>query len=247
MTIIPAIDLRQGRCVRLLQGRKEDETVYSENPGEVARQWQEQGADYLHVVDLDGAFEGASRNLAAITRILETVTIPAELGGGVRSLDDVSRLLSMGLDRVILGTVAVREPDVVRSAVERFGPDRVVVGIDAREGRVALQGWVETTEVQAVDLAMQMKVFGIRRVVYTEILVDSMLVGPNIEATKILAVETGLKVIASGGISSIDDLKRVAELEPVGVDAVIVGKALYEGRVDLREAIEALESVRREA
>ena len=247
MTIIPAIDLRQGRCVRLLQGRKEDETVYSENPGEVARQWQEQGADYLHVVDLDGAFEGASRNLAAITRILETVTIPAELGGGVRSLDDVSRLLSMGLDRVILGTVAVREPDVVRSAVERFGPDRVVVGIDAREGRVALQGWVETTEVQAVDLALQMKVFGIRRVVYTEILVDSMLVGPNIEATKILAVETGLKVIASGGISSIDDLKRVAELEPVGVDAVIVGKALYEGRVDLREAIEALESVRREA
>ena len=247
MTIIPAIDLRQGRCVRLLQGRKEDETVYSENPGEVARQWQEQGADYLHVVDLDGAFEGASRNLAAITRILETVTIPAELGGGVRSLDDVSRLLSLGLDRVILGTVAVREPDVVRSAVERFGPDRVVVGIDAREGRVAVKGWVETTEVQAVDLAMQMKVFGIRRVVYTEILVDSMLVGPNIEATKILAVETGLKVIASGGISSIDDLKRVAELEPVGVDAVIVGKALYEGRVDLREAIEALESVRREA
>ena len=247
MTIIPAIDLRQGRCVRLLQGRKEDETVYSENPGEVARQWQEQGADYLHVVDLDGAFEGASRNLAAITRILETVTIPAELGGGVRSLDDVSRLLSMGLDRVILGTVAVREPDVVRSAVERFGPDRVVVGIDAREGRVAVKGWVETTEVQAVDLALQMKVFGIRRVVYTDILVDSMLVGPNIEATRVLAVETGLKVIASGGISSIDDLKRVAELEPVGVDAVIVGKALYEGRVDLREAIEALESVRREA
>ena len=244
MTILPAIDLKGGRGVRLLQGRKGDETVYSDDPAAVARRWQDEGATYLHLVDLDGAFEGASRNLAAITRILETVTIPAELGGGVRSLDDVSRLLSLGLDRVILGTVAVREPDVAQSAVERFGPDRVVVGIDAREGRVAVKGWVETTEVQAVDLALQMKVFGIRRVVYTDILVDSMLVGPNIEATRVLAVEPGLKVIASGGISSLDGLRRVAALEPLGVDGVIVGKALYEGRVDLREAIKA---VRREA
>ncbi|MSS70386.1 MAG: 1-(5-phosphoribosyl)-5-[(5-phosphoribosylamino)methylideneamino]imidazole-4-carboxamide isomerase [Candidatus Latescibacteria bacterium] len=240
MTLLPAIDLKAGRCVRLLQGRKEDETVYSDDPAAVARRWQEEGATYLHLVDLDGAFEGASGNLAAITRILEAVDIPIELGGGIRSMGDVSRLLSLGLDRVILGTVAIREPDVVRSAVERFGPDRVVVGIDAREGRVAVKGWVETTEVQAVDLALQMKALGIRRVVYTDISTDGMLVGPNIEATQVLAVETGLRVIASGGISSLDDLRRVAALAPFGVEGVIVGKALYEGRVGLREALKAV-------
>ncbi len=240
MTLLPAIDLKAGRCVRLLQGRKEDETVYSDDPAAVARRWQEEGATYLHLVDLDGAFEGASGNLAAITRILEAVDIPIELGGGIRSMGDVSRLLSLGLDRVILGTVAIRDPDVVRSAVERFGPDRVVVGIDAREGRVAVKGWVETTEVQAVDLALQMKALGIRRVVYTDISTDGMLVGPNIEATQVLAVETGLRVIASGGISSLDDLRRVAALAPFGVEGVIVGKALYEGRVGLREALKAV-------
>lgn len=245
MTIIPAIDLKEGRCVRLLQGRKEDETVYSDDPAAVARQWQEAGAEYLHLVDLDGAFEGASRNLVAITRILEAVSIPAELGGGVRSLDDVSRLLSLGLDRVILGTVAVRAPEVVRAAVERFGPDRVVVGIDAREGRVAVKGWAETTEVRAVDLALRVKGFGVRRVIYTDISTDGMLAGPNIEATRVLAVETGLKVIASGGVSSVEDLRRVAALEPFGVEGVIVGKALYEGRVDLREAIEMLKHRRK--
>ncbi len=246
MTILPAIDLKEGRCVRLLQGRQEDETVYSDDPAAVARRWQDEGATYLHLVDLDGAFEGAFRNLAAITRILETVTIPAELGGGVRSLDDVSRLLSLGLDRVILGTVAIREPDVAQSAVERFGPERVVVGIDAKGGRVAVKGWVETTEVGAVDLALRMKALGVRRVIYTDIATDGMLAGPNIEATRVLAVETGLNVIASGGISSLDDLRRVAALEPLGVDGVIVGKALYEGRVDLREAIEMLKQGRRQ-
>jgi phosphoribosylformimino-5-aminoimidazole carboxamide ribotide isomerase len=240
MTILPTIDLKEGRCVRLLQGRKEDETVYSDDPTAMARRWQDEGATYLHLVDLDGAFEGASRNLAAIRRILETVTIPAELGGGVRSLDDVSRLLALGLDRVILGTVAVREPEVVRAAVERFGPERVVVGIDAKGGRVAVKGWVEATEVGAVDLALRMKALGVRRVVYTDIETDGMLAGPNVEATGALARTTGLKVIASGGVSSLDDLRRVAALEPAGVDGVIVGKALYEGRVDLREAIRAV-------
>lgn len=240
MTIIPAIDLRQGRCVRLLQGRKQDETVYSDDPAAVARRWQDEGASYLHLVDLDGAFEGESKNLTAVARILRTVAIPVQLGGGLRSLSAVSRLLSLGLNRVILGTVAVRDPDVVAAAVERFGPDRIVVGIDAKEGRVAVQGWVETTEVGAVDLALNMKTLGVRRVIYTDISVDGMLVGPNAEAIRSLAVATGLKVIASGGISSLDDLRKVAALEPFGVDAVIVGKALYEGRVDLREAVEML-------
>ncbi len=240
MTILPAIDLKEGRCVRLLQGRKEDETVYSDDPAAMARRWQDEGATYLHLVDLDGAFEGASRNLSAVKDILKAVTIPVELGGGLRSLDAVARLLSLGLDRVILGTVAVREPEVVGEAVVRFGPERVVVGIDAKGGQVAVEGWAETTGVSAADLALRMKGLGVRRVVYTDIATDGMLAGPNLEATKALAVETGLKVIASGGISSVDDLRRAAALEPFGVDGVIVGKALYEGRVDLREAIKAV-------
>ena len=240
MIIIPAIDLKEGRCVRLLQGRKEDETVYSDDPAAVARRWEEEGATYLHLVDLDGAFEGDSRNLGAIFRILEAVDIPVELGGGVRSLESVSRLLSLGLDRVILGTVAVRAPEIVRAAIERFEPDRIAVGIDAKGGRVAVQGWVETTEVGAVDLALRMKALGVQRVIYTDISTDGMLVGPNLEATQVLAEETGLKVIASGGVSSVEDLRRVAALAPFGVEGVIVGKALYEGRVGLREAIRAV-------
>ena len=240
MTILPAIDLKEGRCVRLLQGRKEDETVYSDDPAAMARRWQDEGATYLHLVDLDGAFEGASRNLAAVARIRESVTIPVELGGGLRSLGAVSRLLSLGLDRVILGTVAVREPDVVQAAVERFGPERIVVGIDAKGGQVAVEGWAETTGVSAVGLALRMKGFGVRRVIYTDIATDGMLAGPNLSATRELAVATGMRVIASGGISSLDDLRRVAALEPSGVEGVIVGKALYEGRVDLREALRAL-------
>jgi len=238
--VIPAIDLREGRCVRLLQGRKEDETVYSDDPPAMARRWRDEGAAYLHLVDLDGAFNGASVNEEAVAGILGAVDIPAELGGGIRSLDDVSRLLALGLDRVILGTVAVREPEVVRAAVERYGPDRIVVGIDAKEGRVAVKGWAETTEVGAVDLALRMKAIGVRRVIYTDISTDGALAGPNVEGTGALAVETGLRVIASGGISSLDDLRRVGTLEPLGVEGVIVGKALYEGRVGLREAIKGV-------
>ena len=240
MTILPTIDLKEGRCVRLLQGRKEDETVYSDDPAAMARRWQDEGATYLHLVDLDGAFEGASRNLAAVARIRESVTIPVELGGGLRSLGAISRLLSLGLDRVILGTVAVREPGIVQAAVERFGPERIVVGIDARGGQVAVEGWVESTGVSATDLALRMKGLGVPRVVYTDIATDGMLAGPNVEATRELAVATGMRVIASGGISSLDDLRRVAALAPFGVEGVIVGKALYEGRVDLREAVRAL-------
>ena len=238
MIIIPAIDLKQGRCVQLRQGRKEDETVYSDNPSAVARQWEELGASYLHLVDLDGAFEGQSQNLAVVKKILENIVIPVEFGGGVRSLQTISDLLEMGIHRVILGTLAVQNPDTVRSAVEEFGPDRILAGVDAKDGHVAVEGWVETSGVSAVNLAMDMKAVGIERVIYTDISTDGTLSGPNVEATGKLAIATGLKVIASGGISSIDDLKEIATLEHVGVDGAIVGTALYEGRVDLKEAIE---------
>ena len=238
MIIIPAIDLKQGRCVRLRQGRKEDETVYSDDPSAVARQWEELGAGYLHLVDLDGAFEGGTQNLAVVKKILESIAIPVEFGGGVRSLQTISDLLEMGLDRVILGTLAVQNPDTVRSAVEEFGPDRILAGVDAKDGLVAVKGWVETSGISAVNLALDMKAMGIERVVYTDISTDGTLSGPNVEATGKLAIATGLKVIASGGISSIDDLKEIATLENVGVDGAIVGTALYEDRVNLKEAVE---------
>ena len=238
MIIIPAIDLKQGRCVQLRQGRKEDETVYSDDPSAVARGWEELGASYLHLVDLDGAFEGGTQNLAVVKKVLENIAIPVEFGGGVRSLRTISDLLEMGLDRVILGTLAVQNPDTVRSAVEEFGPDRILAGIDAKDGHAAVEGWVKTSGTSAVNLALDMKAVGIERVVYTDISTDGTLSGPNVEATGKLAIASGLKVIASGGISSIDDLKEIATLEDVGVDGAIVGTALYEGRVDLKEAIE---------
>lgn len=237
MLIIPAIDLRGGRCVRLLQGRRDQETVYSDDPAEMARRWQDEGAQYLHLVDLDGAFEGESRNLTAVRRILEVLDVPAELGGGIRDVGAVSRLLALGLDRVILGTVAVSNPEVVAQAIDRFGGERIVVGIDARDGRVAVKGWEEVSEMPAVELALRMKGVGVERVVYTDVSRDGMMTGPNADATKRLAMESGLKVIASGGVSCVEDIRRVAMLEPFGVEGIIVGKALYEGTVDLREAL----------
>ena len=239
MLVIPAIDLRAGRCVRLLQGRRDEQTVYSDDPVEMALRWENEGAQYLHIVDLDGAFEGISRNLGAVGEILERVRVPAELGGGIRTVGAIARLLSLGLDRVILGTAAVLDSGLVKRAVGRFGPRRVVVGIDARAGRVAIKGWEQEADLLAMELAAKMKALGVERIVYTDITKDGTLLGPNIEATKRLAEESGLKVTASGGISSIEDIRRVRELEPFGVDSVITGKALYEGTLDLRAALEA--------
>jgi phosphoribosylformimino-5-aminoimidazole carboxamide ribotide isomerase len=234
MLLIPAIDLKGGQCVRLVQGRAGRAKVYSKDPSKVARRWQAEGARYLHVVDLDGAFSGEAKNLPALKRILEAVTIPIEFGGGVRSLGIIAKLLSLGVDRVILGTAAIENKGLIQKVIQRFGPERIVVGIDARGGKVAVWGWKKRTEVTALSLAKRMKALGVQRIIYTDIARDGMLSGPNIPALKKMTKESGLAVIASGGISSLKDIKKV---DALGVEGLIVGKALYEGKFTLREAL----------
>lgn len=240
MIVYPAIDLRGGRCVRLVQGQASRERVYSADPAAMAQTWEQQGARWLHVVNLDGALgdQGAA-NMAALSAILAGIEVPVQFGGGLRSADDVARLLDAGVARVVLGTVAVREPDVVVDVLARFGPQRIAVGIDARDGRVATHGWLEISDVLAVDLARQMAELGVERIVYTDIQRDGMLTGPNVEATQQLAEETGLAAIASGGVGSLDDIRTLAAHTSAGIEGVIVGMALYEGRFTLADAIAA--------
>ncbi len=239
MIVYPAIDLRQGRCVRLRQGDAAAETVFADDPTLAARRWAAEGARWLHIVNLDGALgqEGAA-NLAALERILAEVDVPVQFGGGLRSAEDVARLLEMGAARAILGTVAVRQPEVVAEALERFGPEAVAVGIDARQGRVAIHGWQETAEVSAVDLGQRMASLGVLRVVYTDVGRDGMLSGVNLEATCALARQTGLQVIASGGVASVEDIRALKAREAEGIGGVIVGMALYRGHLELAEALE---------
>lgn len=240
MIVIPAIDLKDGRCVRLYQGRADMTTVYSEDPVETALQWQAQGAKMLHLVDLDGAFQGRPRNLEVVARIAAALKIPVELGGGIRNLAAIDEILSMGVARVILGTVAVEDPALVHEACRRHGPERVLVGIDARDGKVAVKGWVESSGQDAFDVALHMQRLGIREIVFTDIARDGTLQGPAFDSLARMCT-TGLKVIASGGVSSLDDLRRLRALADKGVSGVIVGKALYTGDVDLREAIAVVE------
>jgi len=240
MIIFPAIDLKDGKCVRLVEGKLDKKTIYSDKPEEAALHWQSLGAEYLHIVDLDGAFEGVPKNLSVIEKILAVIKIPVQIGGGIRTLDTVKLLLDLGIKRVILGTAAVSEPNLVKEAIEKFGSDRIVLGIDARNGRVAVKGWAEESDIDAKELALNMKKIGIERIVFTDIKRDGTLKGPNIEATKEMALATGLKVIASGGVSSIDDLKELKEIEQYGVEGVIVGQALYKGAIDLKEALQCL-------
>jgi phosphoribosylformimino-5-aminoimidazole carboxamide ribotide isomerase len=243
MIVFPAIDLRRGRCVRLRQGRAEDETVYDDDPAAVAQRWVAQGAEWLHVVNLDGAFgQAASQrsrpiNLQRLEEIHAAVPqTPIQFGGGVRSLSDMQTALGLGAARVILGTVAVQNPDLVAEAIGRFGAERIVIGIDARDGQVATHGWLETSEVTAVPLGRAMRARGVLRAVYTDIARDGMLTGVNVEATALLARETGLAVIASGGVASLEDLRR---LEAKGnIEGVIIGQALYTGALSLRDAIQ---------
>ena len=206
----------------------------------MARRWQARGAGWLHLVNLDGAFSQASENLSVVRAIVEAVDIPIQLGGGMRDVEAAGDGLALGASRIILGTVAIATPQVVADAVERFGPRRVVVGIDAREGRVATHGWTEISEVDAIDLAKQMADLGVERVVYTDISRDGMMTGPNVEATLQLARGTRLKVIASGGVATLDDLRLLHALEGDGVEGVIVGRALYEGAFSLEEALEII-------
>ena len=236
MIVIPAIDLKEGRCVRLEQGLMEKDTVFSDNPGAQARDWQDQGAELLHIVDLDGAFAGQPKNRGAIEAILKAITIPAQLGGGIRDLATIEAYLSLGLSRVIIGTAAQRNPELVREACAQF-PGRIVVGIDAKNGMVAVQGWAELTDVTAVDLAKKFEGFGVSAIIYTDIARDGMLQGPNLEATRGLAESISIPVIASGGVSTLRDIENLMAIESSGVSGVITGKAVYTGAIRLSEAI----------
>ncbi|NET57051.1 MAG: 1-(5-phosphoribosyl)-5-[(5-phosphoribosylamino)methylideneamino]imidazole-4-carboxamide isomerase [Symploca sp. SIO2E6] len=239
MEIIPAIDLLEGRCVRLYQGDYAQSQVFNDNPIEVARQWVEQGATRLHVVDLDGAKQGYPVNTKTIAAIVQAVGIPVQVGGGLRDRAGVTQLLDTGVERVILGTVAVENQALVAQLCQEF-PGKIVVGIDARQGKVATRGWLETSEVEATELAQQMSNLGVAAIIYTDIHRDGTLVGPNLDALRTLASQVSLPVIASGGISSITDLLSLLALEPLGVTGVIIGRALYTGDVDLKEAIQAV-------
>ena len=241
MLVIPAVDIKDGKCVRLLQGRMEDDTVYGDSPADMALRWQREGGRLLHIVDLNGAFEGRGVNDDAVREIVERVEMDTELGGGIRDMARIDSLLGMGIGRVIIGTAAIEDPYIVRQAIEAHGPDKVVVGIDARDGIAKTRGWAEDGGRPAVELALSMKALGVERIIYTDIARDGMLTGPNLIETEKMALDTGLKVVASGGVSSLDDIRAVKRLEPVGVDAVITGKALYEGALDLAEAIRAVE------
>lgn len=234
MEVIPAIDLRDGRCVRLYQGDYDRETVFSDDPTSVALRWQELGAPRLHVVDLDGAATGVPANLEALRRICEAVSVPIQTGGGIRSLDSAARVLDMGAQRFILGTVAVEEPAIVEQACRRFGAEAVVVGVDARDGIAAVRGWRETTGVSALDLIRDMIGLGVRRFVYTDISRDGTLTSPNFAAIEEIAAGCEASLVVSGGVASAEHVERLASL---GVEGVIIGQALYTGDVDLREAI----------
>lgn len=234
--IIPAIDLKDGKCVRLYQGRKEEVTVFSRDPVAVAKGWEEAGAKLLHLVDLDGAFAGVPKNAQVIKQILKEVKIPVQLGGGIRNLETIERLLDQGVSRVILGTSAIMNPRLIEKACALYG-ERIVLGLDAKDGLVAIKGWEEQAPKTYLELAEEMEGLGVRRVIFTDIKRDGTLQGPNLESTRLLAEKTSLKVIASGGISSLEDIKNLLELEPYGVEGAIVGKALYTGSIRLEEAL----------
>ncbi|MDR0925541.1 MAG: 1-(5-phosphoribosyl)-5-[(5-phosphoribosylamino)methylideneamino]imidazole-4-carboxamide isomerase [Hungatella sp.] len=238
MQLYPAIDLKDGQCVRLKQGEFKEITVYSQNPEEVAALWQTQGATFLHLVDLDGALAGRSVNDKVIKKITDTVSIPIEIGGGIRSEEAIESMLSLGAARVIIGTKAAENPEFIRDMVKKFGQDRIVAGVDAKDGMVAVEGWEKISGISASELCGRMKEYGVRHIVYTDISRDGMMTGPNVEYTKKLTEETGMNIIASGGMSSMEDLRQ---LYHAGVRGAIIGKALYEKRIDLKEAIEAFE------
>ena len=233
MKLYPAIDIKNGQCVRLRQGVFDDTTVYANEPYQVAKEFEADGAKFLHIVDLDGALRGTGANDEALKKIVEHVSIPVEIGGGIRTMQDIEHRLSLGVTRVILGTKAVESPDFVKEAVDRFGADKIVVGIDAKDGMVAIKGWETISNVDAVSLALSMKDLGVKTIIYTDISKDGMLCGPNFVQTARMVEITGMDIVASGGVSCMNDL---IQLEKIGVEGAILGKAIYEKRVDLKEA-----------
>jgi phosphoribosylformimino-5-aminoimidazole carboxamide ribotide isomerase len=236
MLVIPAIDLKDGKCVRLLQGRMQDETVYSNDPEAVARRWADAGAQMLHVVDLDAAVQGRPCNQSQIAAIIRAVDIPVQVGGGMREAGALAAALDLGAHRVILGTAAIETPDFIRQACRDY-PGRIAVGIDARQGRVAIRGWTRTTEASAIELARQLEGAGVAALIFTDIQRDGMQVGPAIEETRRLAASVHIPVIASGGVGTLEHIRRLLELEAVGVAGVITGKALYSGTLRFEEAL----------
>ncbi len=238
MIIFPAIDLRDGKCVRLLRGDFAKETVYSSNPEDVALRWVREGAEYLHVVDLDGALAGKPQNIEVIKKILSSVQIPIEVGGGIRTLETIENTLELGVKRVILGSVAVQNRSLVKEACQRYR-DRIVVGIDAKDGITVIDGWGVSGGIPAVELAKELASFGLKTIIYTDISRDGTLSGVNIEATSKLAIESGVDIIASGGVKSLEDIHALKKREVDGIVGVIAGKSIYEGTLSLSEAIAA--------
>ena len=238
MLVIPAIDLKDGRCVRLRQGDLREETVYSTDPCDVARRWEGQGARFLHVVDLNGAVEGEPKNAASIEAILKAVSIPVQIGGGIRTLAAVRRYLSLGAARVVLGTAVLQDKALLTEACTTF-PKQILAGIDARDGKVAIRGWTAVSDMLALDLLGALAAFPLAGVIYTDIAKDGMLGGPNLKALREVAHRAPCPVIASGGITALEDLQAIRALGP-RIEGAIVGKALYDGKLDLKRALEAV-------
>jgi phosphoribosylformimino-5-aminoimidazole carboxamide ribotide isomerase len=234
MIIYPAIDVKDGRCVRLVQGRFKDITVYSDSPVEMALKWEQLGAEYLHVVDLDGARAGKPKNISAISEMAVNLGIPLQLGGGIRTIEMIEIVLCKGIERIILGTSAVKDPKLVKKALRTF-ENNIVIGIDARDGMVAIEGWAKTSEFTAIGFAKKMEELGARTIIYTDISRDGMLAGPNLKAMEEMVKAVDVDVIASGGVGKIEDIK---DLKDIGVAGAVVGKALYTGDVDLKQALE---------
>lgn len=239
MKLYPAIDMKDGKCVRLKQGEFKDITVYCDEPWKVAKYFEENGASFIHLVDLDGALKGHSVNEESIKRIVSEVNIPCELGGGIRTARDIERVLSYGINRVIIGTKAVSSPEFVREAVEKFGSEKIVIGVDAKDGFVAVEGWEQLSDKTALSMCLTMKELGVKHIVYTDISKDGMLSGPNVAMTKKLTDETGLDIIASGGVSGAEDLRSLAA---AGIKGAIIGKAIYENRINIQDAVREFEN-----
>jgi len=237
MQIYPAIDIKNGQCVRLKQGRFDDMTVYGNDPLGIARKFVAAGATYLHVVDLDGARMGTGYNQEVIKKIIDTFNIPVQTGGGIRTMRDIEERIAIGVSRVILGTTAVSNPEIIKEAVKIYG-EKIAVGIDAVNGRVAIQGWEKVSEISAMELCKQMKQFGVKTIIYTDITKDGMMVGPNIESTKEIIDATGINIITSGGISAMMDIEKA---DQIGSQGVIIGKALYQGALNLSDAVNRFE------